>query len=319
MLDEPDVYLHADLQRRLVQLVESVSAQTILASHSAEVVTQAPRSNIAWIDKSRRSALYVKKESILEELTENLGSQFNLSLAKAMSARAVLMVEGNDLQVLTRIARTIGTQSIVNQDHLAVVSLTGYSNHRHAAPFSWLIRDLLQNSVKPFVILDRDYRPDAEVDRVLTDMAANDIAAHVWHRKELESYLLNPDTIARASGLQSSMVIEMLADSASQMESEVFSRMLNEQIQLKKPAGINIATIAQVFKDEFDIKWSNANWRLFVCPPKGLIRSLNQQIEGVGGNTVSINQLARIIREDEIPNEMKEVLRSVESMVSHAT
>jgi hypothetical protein len=37
VLDEPDLYLHADLQRRLVRIMESLPAQTIAASHSAEV------------------------------------------------------------------------------------------------------------------------------------------------------------------------------------------------------------------------------------------------------------------------------------------
>jgi len=38
VLDEPDLYLHADLQRRLVRLLENTAAQTITATHSSEML-----------------------------------------------------------------------------------------------------------------------------------------------------------------------------------------------------------------------------------------------------------------------------------------
>ena len=41
ILDEPDLYLHADLQRRLVRLLDSTSAQTITATHSSEMLAEA--------------------------------------------------------------------------------------------------------------------------------------------------------------------------------------------------------------------------------------------------------------------------------------
>src|SRR5207253_782344 len=41
LLDEPDVFLHPDLQRRLVWLLESLPGQTITATHSSEVLVEA--------------------------------------------------------------------------------------------------------------------------------------------------------------------------------------------------------------------------------------------------------------------------------------
>lgn len=40
ILDEPDVYLHADLQRRLVRVLEQSNAQTVTATHSAEILAK---------------------------------------------------------------------------------------------------------------------------------------------------------------------------------------------------------------------------------------------------------------------------------------
>lgn len=38
VLDEPDVYMHPDLQRRLVRLVRGRYPQIIIATHSVEIV-----------------------------------------------------------------------------------------------------------------------------------------------------------------------------------------------------------------------------------------------------------------------------------------
>jgi predicted ATPase len=52
VLDEPDVFLHPDLQRRLVRLLESIPAQTITATHSSEVLAEAREESVVWIDKT---------------------------------------------------------------------------------------------------------------------------------------------------------------------------------------------------------------------------------------------------------------------------
>jgi hypothetical protein len=51
VLDEPEVYLHPDLQRRLVRLLDHLSAQVIMASHSADVIAEAPQNSIVWVDR----------------------------------------------------------------------------------------------------------------------------------------------------------------------------------------------------------------------------------------------------------------------------
>lgn len=39
VLDEPDVYMHPDLQRRLLTLVRNRFAQLLIATHSIEIVS----------------------------------------------------------------------------------------------------------------------------------------------------------------------------------------------------------------------------------------------------------------------------------------
>ena len=69
ILDEPDLYLHADLQRRLVRLLDSTTAQTITATHSSEMLAEASSESVVWVDKSRRRAVRRPKPASLEDLS----------------------------------------------------------------------------------------------------------------------------------------------------------------------------------------------------------------------------------------------------------
>ena len=79
ILDEPDLYLHADLQRRLVRLLDSTPAQTITATHSSEMLAEASSDSVVWVDKSRRRAVRRPKPASLEDLSTQIGSSFNLA------------------------------------------------------------------------------------------------------------------------------------------------------------------------------------------------------------------------------------------------
>lgn len=51
ILDEPDVYMHPDLQRKLYRLVRDRYAQTIVATHSVEIMAEAEPSDLLVINR----------------------------------------------------------------------------------------------------------------------------------------------------------------------------------------------------------------------------------------------------------------------------
>jgi hypothetical protein len=87
VLDEPDVYLHPDLQRRLVTVLEEARPQTIIATHAPEILTEASRDTVIWVDRTRRRARRVRDEKLLEQVNLHLGSGFNLGIARALRSR----------------------------------------------------------------------------------------------------------------------------------------------------------------------------------------------------------------------------------------
>jgi hypothetical protein len=67
------------------------------------------------------------------------------------------LVEGKDAKLLRLLANAVGATHIEREDGLTIVSLEGIDRADHLYAFAWLIDDVLEKSVKAFVVLDRDY------------------------------------------------------------------------------------------------------------------------------------------------------------------
>ena len=96
VLDEPDVYMHADLQRRLVRLITPMFSQLIIATHSLEIIEEVPSDSIIPIDSNKRLIKPMGDESTLSSLSEELGNPLNIDLARLfISNRFVIWDGGN--------------------------------------------------------------------------------------------------------------------------------------------------------------------------------------------------------------------------------
>ncbi len=313
ILDEPEVYLHPDLQRRLVRLLESTGRQVIVATHSAEMVAESDGRLTTLIDRSRKRASRPKSDADFELLTTTLGTAFNLRLARALRSSVAVFVEGQDMSVLRRFAKTLGLTAIEGEIGITVIPLQGYSNWGHVEPFTWLCRELLPDAIETVVVLDRDYRPEAARTDVMEAFRAAGIRGHVWERKELESYLLSPDVIARLSGADRNAVVKWLNKITKAMENEVFGRLLDEQLRRNVSGAKHAVTVTAEFKPVFDTAWRSAKYRLKVCPPKQIVAQLNQKLQANGHRAVSMAALARAHRAAEIPEEVKGLLTDIEA------
>jgi len=77
LIDEPDIYLHSDLQRQLLGLLRNLGPDILIATHSTEIVSEAETDDIVLVNKKRRSAQRIKDPSQLREVFTVLGSKLN--------------------------------------------------------------------------------------------------------------------------------------------------------------------------------------------------------------------------------------------------
>lgn len=315
VLDEPDVFLHPDLQRRLIHILEDLGPQIVLATHASEVVAEAPQDSIVLVDRARKTAQRITDTPGLDQLAAGLGSAFDLAIARALRSRVVVFVEGRDMKILRTLAGTVGASQLSKErGGVAVIPLGGYSNWPHVEPFAQMKNALLQDTVEITIFLDRDYRSEEQVSDVEDKLSEMGIVPHVWRRKEIESYLLELGPIARVSGLPMAKCEEILSIAIGNEEQATESKVFSEMLKTRK--GVDPSVVHAECRANFRQLWADEKSRLSVVPPKQVIAQLNQMIAEAGGRTLSAHKLASEIREDEIAEEMTEALRSVEEQIS---
>jgi hypothetical protein len=314
VLDEPDVFLHPDLQRRLVELLESLPGQTITATHSAEVLAEGSPGSAIWIDKQRRSSVSAPSTGALAGLSEALGTQFKIELARALRARCALFVEGQDIKILRRLAAKVGASGVASETGIAVIPLRGFDRWEHVEPFAWMVDGLLDKAVKTVVVLDRDYRNEAQCRAVRERLRRIGIRCHVWQRKELESYLLDARVIGRMAGADEEWIEEALAEAAEQSEEHVFAQVTAEALR-QFPRDHQTQAVKEA-RRAFSELWKERATRKWVAPPDLVLRGLNRRLEKAGFDDVSFRALASEMSADEVPPEMVGFLDSVEEILA---
>ena len=313
ILDEPDLYLHADLQRRLVRLLDSTIAQTITATHSSEMLAEASSESVVWVDKSRRRAVRRPKPASLEDLSAQIGSSFNLRLATALRARTVVFVEGDDMSIIREVAKTVGAEDLARERNCAVIEIKGFSNWVRVEPFKWFVSDFLDGSVDVYVLLDRDYRADADVGQVRSALEDLGVLAHIWRRKELENYLLHPTALARASNSSPSYISSQLESITDDMTEDVLAQFAKERHFFGPSSTKDIARTISETNSELRSLSEDPVWRLYRYPAKAILNELNRALQQAGYTTVSIKNLARHLHLSEIPDEMRTWLIEINS------
>lgn len=316
ILDEPDVYLHPDLQRRLVGISESRESQVIMATHAPEVLAESNPDSVVVIDRTKRSSKKLATGVEMADLSRSLGSGFNLRLVKALRSKVALFVEGNDMKILSNVARKIGASSFQREQGLSVVPMGGSSRRGMASAFGWLSSAFLDSAVDVWVILDRDYIGDDEVLSIINDFKDEGVSAHIWSRNELESFLIHPNAIARITGLAVGEVEEILDAASEELKEGSFAEIQARELEARSKKGDSKKTIYMETREQFEQDWKrDVEWRRSIVPGKDLISAVSRLSVARGKRSISARGLSVNIRSGEIPEEMRKIILSIENLL----
>ena len=78
VVDEPEIYLHPDVQHQLVSILRDAGPDILAASHSTEIIGEADPTEILIVDKTKQSATRLKE-------IEQVGQVRGLSTPLALS------------------------------------------------------------------------------------------------------------------------------------------------------------------------------------------------------------------------------------------
>jgi len=326
IIDEPDIYLHSDLQRQLLGILKTLGPDIIIATHSTELISEADINDILVINKASKSAKRIKDPSELQKIFQTLGSNLNPILTQIAKSRRVLFVEGKDFIIFSKLARILNLDQVANRSDFAVIPLEGFNPQKLRA-FKAGIEKTIGVKVLSAVIFDRDYRSDNEIKEDLQDLSKGNHFAHIHSCKELENFLIIPSSLNSAIKRRISEynnrtgnkvtfeedINELLTRISEEFKTKTFAQLQSNRIQFekRKNPGINDSTITERIYTEFESAWENTRTRFILLPGKDFISSLNEYLQSNYHITISLSNVIAEISRSDIADELKNLLKKI--------
>jgi ABC-type glutathione transport system ATPase component len=323
LIDEPDIYLHSELQRQLLSLLRNLGPDILIATHSTEIITEAEADEIVLVNKNKGKSRRIKNASQIEDIFNILGSNINPILTQLAKTRRVVFVEDKDFQIIGKLAQRLGSMGVGNRREFAVVPVEGFNPER--------IRNLkegmeatLGTRVSAAIILDRDYRCPNECTFIEAECSKFSDFVSIHKRKEIENFLLVPSAIDRAISrrlgdrarrLGQEIPFHPAADAilttfANLKKTYVISQILAEQRRFERvhSPGFQETVLAEETLTVFEESWSNEASRLEVIPGKDALSAINQHVQQLYSVNITPTAIIDAMHPTEIPEEAAQLV-----------
>jgi AAA15 family ATPase/GTPase len=332
LIDEPDIYLHSDLQRQLLGILKTLGPDIIIATHSTELISEAEIYDILLINKVNQSAKRIKDPSQLRNIFQVLGSNLNPILTQIAKSKRVLFVEGKDFSIFSKIARVLRKDLVANRADFAVVPIEGFNPTRLRA-FKDGIEKTIGSKILSAVIFDRDYRSEIEVVDEQQELLSGNLFAHIHSCKEIENFLLIPAAIKKAtedrinetnlrtgkSILFDGNVEDILKEISNTYKHKTLAQLQSHRYKYEKSISpkIDESIITEKILEEFDLIWESLEKRLKILPGKEFISSLNIRLQENYKVTITVNNIINALTKNNVPDELKALVELIDNFRKH--
>lgn len=326
ILDEPDVYMHADLQRKLIRYIKGRFGQIIIATHSPEIMAEVEPEDILIVNRERPQSQFATSMPIAQSVVESIGSVHNLQLARLWNGRRLLLVEGDDVPILKRFQDAIDPLSQTPIDTIPRLELKGWGGWNYVAGSSMLLSRSGGADITCFCILDSDFHTTEEINSRYENAEILNVQLHIWARKEIENYLLVPTAIHRAiekdfagKGNTSTVnsVTQELYVALDEFKDKVFDSLSSELKKQNK--GWETGTANQKAREIMKHSWETWEGRIALAPGKLVISRMSKWAQQSFNVSLSPLKIAREVRRSELPDEIIQVIQAIEQNVRFQT
>lgn len=324
VLDEPDIYLHSDMQKKLVRICRDRANQIIIATHAVDIIEEVEPEDILCIDKNLNNVKRLSSIDEVQTIVTELGSAQNLKLVHFYRGRTCLFVEGKDFDYLKILAKTLNIEEFVREEGFTVVPLEGFSNWDRLIHINWITKNAFGEDVRCYVILDSDYHTKQEKKDILRIFQQKGIKAHIWAKKEIENYLINYNSLYRMFTtkyherhgkaklpLSASDFTKKVQSFFDESKNHVISQLAASEIQNRPPESALPSTIISKTMVEFEKNWGDMEFRKNIIPGKDFFSKLNTWLNSEYKIRISIRYALHSLLSDEIEPEIIDVINSI--------
>lgn len=327
VVDEPETYLHPDVQRQLLGIVRDIGADVVLATHSSEIMSEADPSEIVLIDKRKRAGERLRDVVGVQRALDAVGSAQNITLTALARSRRVLFVEGeNDFRLLRRFARRLGLQELAAGLGIIALPSGGFGSWQRITTLAAGIAEALGATLSIAAVYDRDYYCSEQIDEVVGTLSRHLKLAYFHKRKEIENYLLIPDVLDRALGRvlaeraarevfpnpSNVSVANILLNITKPMRDLVLSQIMARRWDHLRSTGHDLADINRDTIAWFDQRWNDLVERLSIVPGKEVLRGLRSHLQEHFSVSLTDARIVESMRRDDVPNDLRELLQALD-------
>ena len=319
ILDEPDVYMHADLQRRLIRFVRAKHKQVVIATHSSEIMAEVKPENILIIDRTRTTSDFASSLPAVQRILTGVGSIHNLQLSRLWNSRRFLMVEGEDIGVLKHFQNAIFPRSKLPIDTIPSRSIGGWGGWPYAVGSEMFLTNAGGEGITSYCILDSDYHVPEEIAERNQEAKKRNISLHIWNKKELENYLLVGSAIHRfiAQRIDKNKAPPSLYTVLKVLE-KIVANLLDDTVDAfatsiqARDRKIVVATANKRARELVNARWKDLRDRLGIVSGKQALARIAEWSQTNCGVSIGASQLAATLTVGEIDPEIKGVLAALE-------
>jgi hypothetical protein len=317
VLDEPDVYLHADLQRKLIKVIEGLDfPQSIIATHSPEIIGDVPFQNVTVVQKRERASRPSGNATEIQNALKGMGSLHSIQLAKIAQTGLIFFVEGDDRPFLTDVAYKMGSRFFDGFSRIAIQEIKGKGNWQYAIGASKSLCAASNGEISTVLLLDRDFMLDQERDHFYKRSSDEGLILKIWNKKEIENYFICPKIVARyiskyIEGHVDPAVVQIALDEIEKEIAEDVILSFADVLQKATTPRIEPKTAFRRAKALVDDRVASGERLTDIACGKDVISKLSKFAQDKFGVSFSPLSLCKEMRESEIPEELKELVRGV--------
>ncbi len=314
ILDEPDVYLHPELQKKIIKIAKNYNKQLIVATHSIEIISEVNRDEIIILNKNKEKTRFVSDIKEIQEVLDKIGSSQILSLVKFEKYNKMICVEGEDIEILSIWHEILYKES----DN----SLKDITNYRTGGWGSWDFEKTRAKKIveenemyKIYYIYDSDYHTDDTIEKRLKEAKDLNINLHIWSKKEIENYLIDLNVLYRVINTdEEKITYENLKNIIDNICEELKQDMILKCVDeiSKKEKGKAPSTIMKEVEKNVNEKWVDFNYKISCISGKEIMKKLISQLQTDYKIHLSKNKIARGFKKKEINPEVVEVIKAIE-------
>ncbi len=330
LLDEPDAHLHPSVQAQLLDfltsLVERFQVQVILATHSRDLISQAPLQSIVPVDRSRSKLGPLESLDHLLLEYQRQGTITNIDLALLYQTKRCIFVEGRtDSQLLPLIAQRLGSSLFVGREQVVLFEFEGVDKIKFLPELVNLFERVIGAQLRWGVIRDSDANvPEVKDKHEALAKELNIPAFYQWKRYSIENYLLEPGLLAAASNrkkqgidIDVDQVKEILDEAIVKVEDSVSGVFVTKTQTAYRNFGVvddNPFDAGAVAATRYLRSITTLEKKLVAYPGKKIFGAFVEMLQEKFGVNIRLEEIVAEITPENAPTELKECLTRMQEV-----